>query len=103
MELVLQQQLVKQPTRGDYLLDLVISDLEGLIEVMPQISHHNMVLASFDIGFPESSVVRRSIFEYSKANWDAFQDEIKDFDWSPMGHLDVDEEEKYFETSLLDY
>ena len=93
---------MKQPTRRENLLDLVISELDGRIEVLPQISNHNMVLASVDIGIPESLLVRRLVFEYSKANWEALQDEIKDFDWSPMDHLDVNEAERYFHISLLD-
>ena len=96
------KQLVKQPTREDNLLDLAISDLEGIVVLLPQISNHNMVLASFDIGIPESLVVRRSVFEYSEANWEALQDEINDFDWSSMDRLDVDEAGRYFYISHLD-
>ena len=84
------------------MLDLVRSDLADLIEVLPQISNHHMVLASFDIGIPESLVVHRSVFEYSEANWEALQNEINDFAASPMDRLDVDEAERYFHISLLD-
>ena len=64
------KQWVKRPTRDDYLLDLVISDLQAWkVELLPAISDHNMVLACFDIGIPEATVVTRTIFDYGKADW----------------------------------
>ena len=47
------KQLVKGPTREDHLLDFVIFDLQAhMVEILPAISDHNMVLANFDIGIP---------------------------------------------------
>ena len=95
------KQLVKKPTRGDNLLDLVISDLDGRITVLPQIADHNMVSASFAMGITEGLAVRRSVFEYSKADWDKIGEEIWSFDWSPMESFSVDESERYLHESLF--
>ena len=74
------KQFVKQLTRRENLLDLVISDLDGRIEVLPQISNHNMVLAVFYIGIPEMLVVKRIVYDYAKALWKDIQAEFLNFD-----------------------
>ena len=63
------KQLVKRQTRGYHLLDLVMSDLQArAVDVLPAILDHHMVLANFDIGISESTLITHSVFEYSKAD-----------------------------------
>ena len=46
-------------------MDLVISNIQaGAVEIVPAISDHDMVLASFGIRIPESTTVARTVFEY---------------------------------------
>ena len=64
------KQFVRGPTRGEALLDLIISDVEpSSVEVLvAQVADHNVVLAKFDIAMMEATVVKRIVFDYSKAN-----------------------------------
>ena len=75
------KQWVKRPTRDDYLLDLVVSDLPARkVEVLPGISDHNMVRAHFEIGIPESTLVSRTVFDYGKADWASIRRAVSAFD-----------------------
>ena len=96
------KQRVKCPTRDDNLLDFVISDIDPhRVDILPRISDHNMVLAVFDIGVPESVCVKRTVFEYSKAKWSEIQAEFDAFDWTPMDFVDVDAAERYFHDNVV--
>ena len=48
------QQLVRKPTRGDYLLDLLLTDLDDCkIEVFEEIADHKGILAKFSLPCPK--------------------------------------------------
>ena len=97
------KQLVRQPTRDDHLLDLVISDIAATsVAVWAKISDHNMVLAKFDIGIPESVVITRSVFEYSKASWRDVKRDISAFEWTPMDIMTVDDAERFFHHKVFE-
>ena len=67
------KQHVKSPTRGPYLLDLVLSDFESGIrcKVIPGIHEedHDAVLTSVDVSVAESEPVKRKVFDFKKADW----------------------------------
>jgi hypothetical protein len=62
------QQLVREATRGEYLLDLVLSDVEGVrCTVLPKIADHGRVLAQFKLTVPETVCTERLVWwRYSK-------------------------------------
>ena len=96
------KQFVKQPTREDHLLDLVIADFDASsVDVLAKIADHHIVLAKFDVGVPESTVVRRFVFDYSKADWAEISRDLLGFDWTPMDLLDVDAAERFFHRSVF--
>ncbi len=95
------KQFVAKPTREEYLLDLVIADLESSVEVLAQISDHRAVLAKFEVAMPRSSVVRRVVFDYAKADWPEINRDLESFDWTPMDSLDVDAAERFFHRSVF--
>ena len=71
------KQHVRSPTREDYLLDLIISDItHSNVAVLWRISDHNMLLAVFDIGIPEMPVVKRFVYDYAEAPWSDIQAEF---------------------------
>ena len=97
------KQQVKQPTRELYLLDLVISDLVATnIEILPRISDHNMVLAEFDLGVPSAVVLRRTVFDFGKADWDSIRLDFRNHGWSPMDSICVDDAERYLYNRIMD-
>ena len=83
-------------------MDLVISDLQALaVEILHAISDHHMVLASFDIGIPESTVVMRTVFDYMEADWASIKHDIAVFDWTFIGTASVDVAKQYLHDFLV--
>ena len=55
-------QLVREPTFGDNLLDLVMSDLDNVVcSVMPKIAHHKGVLVKLKLPVPLSASIKRVV------------------------------------------
>ena len=66
------RQLVKEPTRGPYLLDLVLSDLASGIRcrVVPGIhgTDHDGVLTIVNLDIPASEPVKRTVYDFKYAD-----------------------------------
>ncbi len=81
---------------------MVIADFDASsVDVLAKIADHHIVLAKFDVGVPESTVVRRVVFDYSKADWAEISRDLLGFDWTPMDLLDVDVAERFFHRSVF--
>ncbi len=67
------KQHVKKPTRGHYLLDLVLSNFASGVrcKIIPGVKNddHDGVLASISVSIPAARPVRRQVFEFRKADW----------------------------------
>jgi len=78
-------QHVNGPTRGDYLLDLALSDFESGIRtsITPGIhdNDHRGVLVSVKLSVPIAEPVRRRVYSFQKANWKQLQRSLKEEDW----------------------
>ncbi|CAE8584050.1 unnamed protein product [Polarella glacialis] len=76
-------ECVRKPTRGDYLLDLVLSDIDCRIttEVLPQICDHKLVLSSIGMSVPSSISVTRECWIFAKADWTSLQAVFSDTNW----------------------
>ena len=71
------RQLVKEPTRGPYLLDLAITDMAAVkASVIPGISDHQMVNVSLTTGVIIEERVAREVWLYQKADWDGVHDHL---------------------------
>ena len=79
------KQHVKKPTRGAYLLDLVLSNFASGIrcKVIPGVrdDDHDAVLASISISIPASRPVRREVFDFRKADWGKLKRLLKQASW----------------------
>ena len=66
---------MKCSSRNQYLLDLVISDLDNCIscQVLPLIADHNLVLTSLAIQYEIIGSQSRVVFDYKVANWRDFR------------------------------
>ena len=87
------RQLVKEPTRINHLLDLVLSDLDESVlkaTVLPQIADHNLVLLEVDINLMSSPPVERTVWLYDSANWTALRSFFASTNWSWLRGLDSD-------------
>ena len=78
------KQLVKQPTRKEYLLDLVISDVCELIDVkvLPELTDHRIVCVSLEVNVPIFPPVPREVWDFKRANWKDLKKEIASESWN---------------------
>ena len=98
------QQHVREPTRGEYLLDLVISDLGPLIQtkVVAGIADHSSVLCTVRCPVPMAVLVQREVLLYGRAKGTELRQAISNHDWSSdIVHGDADGIAKRFEEKLL--
>ena len=86
------RQLVRKPTRGSYLLDLVLSDLASGIRctVVPGIheNDHDGVLTKVDLCIPASEPVIRKVYDFKKADWAQLKRLLLDIDWKDILAMD---------------
>ena len=82
------EEKVRKPTRGDYLLDLVLSDLGSQLKcgVVPGVSDHDAVVGTVSFGVPETHEVTRELFDYKSAAWPVIEREFASLDWRALLH-----------------
>ena len=96
------RQLVREPTRNNYLLDLVLTDqAEVLCQVLPGVSDHSLVAATWVLPMPKEEVVPREVWNFAKANWTSLKQALQDTDWSNLQELGADEGATFFNDTLL--
>ncbi len=80
------QQLVTEPTRGDYLLDLVLTDInQGLsCSVVPGVldRDHRGVIVEANISIPSAEATSRECFDFGKARWSDIHKAFNNIDWA---------------------
>ena len=86
------KQLISQPTRGEYLLDLCLSNSRSTqVEIKSKIADHACLL----VKEPDAVEIRhfepRQIWKLDNANWPAIEEYVSSFDWSCLGEGTVDE------------
>ena len=79
-------QLVKEPTRGDNILDLVLTgnpDIVHTVTVGEKLgrSDHRSVGVDLNIPVPRIPLADRKVILYSKGDYEAFSEEVKSTDW----------------------
>ncbi len=96
---------VRKPTRGNNLLDLVLTDLASLVKcrVISGISDHEAVLSTFEFPLPEVAAHEREVFLFNKARWGEMREELCKTDWSTIIlEGDADGSSERFTEFLLD-
>ena len=76
------EQIVDKLTRGDRTLDLILTNTPSLfngIKTLPPIgkSDHDMVFTECDISLKRIKKPSRTIYKYTKANWENIKSDIK--------------------------
>ena len=78
-------QLVREPTRGKYLLDLALSDISGArAAVLPKIADHSVVEIRAPLPVPEVESIEREVWKFGTADWDRLECLLQEEDWSGM-------------------
>ena len=94
-------QHVHEPTRNDYLLDLALSNIEGVsVKVIPSIADHRGLLISLPLPKHEVRSVPREGWLYKKASWKQLNHELQNFDWRKIDTLSPDHAANFFMQSL---
>ena len=95
-------QCVDSPTRGENILDLVITgDPSSVTKCKVQgnfgTSDHNIILTELSCPLPRINYAHRNIYLYSKGDYSALNEEIETLDWdSNMTFGDIEENWLFF-------
>ena len=98
-------QCVQSPTRGSYLLDLVLTNVEALLKtkVLPKVADHNLVLSTVRATVIETIGGKRKVWQYASAKWEQMKQRIIGMDWlQAFEHGNLDEIVGIFTKILLD-
>ena len=78
-------QLVKEPTRKEYLLDLAITDIPGsTATVCTYIADHKGVRLNLPIAEVKEVAIKRTVWMIKDADWQALEQELIEIDWEPL-------------------
>lgn len=82
-------QHVRMPTRGNNILDLILSTEEGMIEDVSveeplNTSDHNLIFFKAITKTISTHTKQEKIFDFNKANYKLINNEIKNIDWNIM-------------------
>ena len=95
-------QKVSEPTRGDYLLDLCLSDLDEVsVRVLPCIADHRCVLAECTFRVDVFTPSCRSVWNFRSADWPAICEHVSLLDFSFIDSDSVDEAALKLTSALL--
>ena len=98
------QQMIKEPIRRQYLLDLYLSDIAGIkVKVGPQIADHKMIIAKIPLPDIQSLEITRERFNLKKGRWKDLNDTLLSVDWSVLRHGTADDAAKKFLEILWTY
>ena len=79
------RQLVKEPTRNEYLLDLCLSDLKQVqVQIKPKIADHHALLATVKCTSFVHRISQRQVWHFKGAAWQNIRCEVKEFDWQVL-------------------
>ena len=96
------KQCVKSPTRGDYLLDLVLCDMEHCkAEVVAPIADHCGIVAKVSLPCPRDFRVTREVWHFKGAAWTNLKCALRECDWNRLSHGSVDSAVNYFLDLLI--
>ena len=96
------KQIVREPNREKYLLDLVCTDLAGVkARVVPGVSDHNMIETTVNFRMPETHVVERKVWDYSHADWEGLRANMVDISWEFENRNDPSAAAQHFTDQIL--
>ena len=97
-------QVVKEPTRGEHLLDIAITDISSAsARVVASIADHKGVLATIPFSMPKVLSHHRQVWHYRDADWDRLRDELGDADWEDLAESPPDAAADQLVTRILQH
>ena len=90
-------QMVREPTRENYLLDLAISNIAGAsVTVLPQIADHKALRVDVPLPVIKEIGVARTVWHLKAADWKALEKELSEVDWQPLSRGTAEDAVNYF-------
>ena len=78
-------QLLRESTRQDYLLDLVLTDISPCsISVLPSIADHKSVLTKLPVPEVLETTIKREVWILAKADWKSLTKDLLAYDWKNL-------------------
>ena len=97
------QQVVREPTRGENLLDLVLTDMDNVdAKVLPRIADHKVVLVTLKLRLPVQRTQKREVWNYAKGNWEELKQQLAEYDWQFVRDLDAEQATTGFTDVVLE-
>ena len=85
------RQVVRAPTRNEYLLDLCLTDIENVkVSIEPSISDHKALMIRVPIHAEKYFAVSREVWHYRGATWHALKQELSQWNWQCLDYGSVD-------------
>ena len=76
------RQLVREPTRGKYLLDLVLTDVpDCTARPCAAVADHKGVLTQVTFKINETATHQREVWHFGDADWERIASNIKETSW----------------------
>ena len=95
-------QLVHEPTRGDHLLDVVLSSFFGLkTGVLPMIADHKPVTATLKLSVPSHVVACSKVWRYGQADWERLHDSLAHTCWDHIADQSTTAAAKWITNTIL--
>ena len=90
-------QLVKAPTRNQYLLDLAITDIPGAsATVLASIADHNGVRLDLPIAEVKEIAISRTVWMLKDADWQTLEKDLCEVNWTPLKDGTAEDAVMYF-------
>ena len=98
------KEIVRRPTRGDYLLDLCLSSFGSEVKasVLPKIADHAVIQVLINIASPKIMDVSREVWQFDKADWKNMKLHLKNISWQEIFDNDIDKGASIFTKELSD-
>ena len=96
------RQIVRQPTRGNYLLDVALSDVRSTsAQVLPRIADHCVVEVSLPLPVPKGAVLLRDGWNFRTADWDQLNANLEMEEWTVFSTMNVDDAATHLSDRIL--
>ena len=90
------RQLVDFPTRNENVLDLILSnapekvkEFHGFEDIIS--TDHKLISFTLDFNIPKKNKVKRNVFNYKRANWNALNEALVQIPWDlAFSHGDIE-------------
>ena len=101
------KQHVRGPTRGPYLLDLVLSNFASGIQCKillgVRADDHDAVLTAVNVFVPSCNPVRRQVYDFKRAKWDRLKSSLSKVQWGvSLAEKSADDAAAWLTSTILE-